>query len=111
MHLKDLNLSKNNFDDKGGERLGHSVCKNESIVRINLSDNNFTDVTALAFNHSLQSNKALTEVNLTRNLINLRHLEILQSQLLHNKEFQEREEPRRNMAEKNGMADDCVNAE
>ena len=88
MQLQELNLSKNSFDDRGGERLGQAVKKNDTIVKINLSDNNLTDTTAIAFNQSMQTNKVLQEVNLTRNLINMRHLELLQNQLARNKEFQ-----------------------
>ena len=75
--LKEMNFARNKLDDKGGVALGESLRENTSIARINLSDNNLTDATAIAFNTSLQTNKSLVEVNFQRNLVNLRHLEVL----------------------------------
>ena len=81
-----MNFARNKLDDKGGVALGESLKENTSIARINLSDNNLTDATAIAFNSALTTNKSLVEVNFQRNLVNLRHLEVLWAGLVRNVE-------------------------
>ena len=52
--LKDINLGRNSFNDKGGIRLANALKDNTSLVKLNLSDNNFRDDTALAINKALE---------------------------------------------------------
>ena len=74
--LKELDLSKNCFDDKGGIKLGEAIRSNRILVKLNLSNNNFTDETAMAFNRNMLSSR-LEEIDFRKNLINLRVLEML----------------------------------
>ena len=75
--LTEINLGKNQLNDKGGVKLGEALKFNNSIVKLNLSDNDLTDETALAINRNLLFSKTLDEVNLTKNLINLRVIEMV----------------------------------
>ena len=84
--LKEMNLGRNSFNDKGGVRLGNALKDNTSLVKLNLSDNNFRDDTALAINKSLEENKSIEEVNLSRNLINIRTVALLEAKCAKNKE-------------------------
>ena len=91
--LQEFNLGKNNFNDKGGVKLGEAIRHNRTISKMNLSNNNFTDETALAINRNLLDHKMLEEVNLTKNLINLRIIEILNKTCANIKEVKVRAEP------------------
>lgn len=86
-------MGKNNFNDKGGVKLGEAIKYNRTISKMNLSDNNFTDETALAINRNLLDHKMLEEVNLSKNLINLRIIEILENTCAKIKDLKVRQEP------------------
>lgn len=66
-HLTKLNLSYNQIDDKGGERLCHALAKSFAMVNFIASHNQFRDRTVEAFCSMLPANKSIKVVDIKGN--------------------------------------------